>query len=223
MRFRSVYVSSMWLALLPGMFFLTGCFQQGGTTVGIEGTRWYINGKITYPESPAEGLLLNVRMVNATFEDAKDPDFDPEANTRQFLDHLSEYVRAGVRAFTLNLQGGFPGYEGAVNSAFRPDGTLRPSYLNRMEKVIRAIGRENAVVILGCYYQRQDQILQDSTAVRQGIVNVVQWIRHRGFRNVLLEIANEYPHPGFDHAILRRPEGIVRLIRLVHREDPELL
>lgn len=223
MRRRFRWSRSAWLVCFTILFAFTGCSRQAGPSVEIRNARWYLNGKITYPGAPAEGLLQNVRMVNSTFEDANDPAFDSAANTRHFLDHLPEYVGSGVRAFTLNLQGGFPGYEGAVNSAFRPDGSLRPEYLARMEQVIRAIGKEGAVVILGCYYQRQDQILQDSTAVEQGIRNVVRWLRNRRLGNVVLEIANEYPHRGFDHAILHQPEGVARLINLAHRTNPNLL
>jgi hypothetical protein len=42
-------------------------------------------------------------------------------------------------------------------------------------------------VILGCFYQRQDQILKDEEAVRAGVVNTVQWIQARGFGNVVLK------------------------------------
>jgi hypothetical protein len=45
-----------------------------------------------------------------------------------------------------------PGYEGAVNSAFNPDGSLRPHYLQRVRRVIEACDRQGIVVILGCYY-----------------------------------------------------------------------
>src|SRR5690606_39949205 len=99
------------------------------TRVAIDGTRWAINGEVTYAGAPAEGLLLNVRMVNATFEDRNKPGFDPDANTAAFLKALPEYVEHGVKAFTLCLQGGMPGYEGADNSAFTANGSLRPEYM----------------------------------------------------------------------------------------------
>jgi len=78
------------------------------------------------------------------------------------------------------------------------------------------------VVILGCYYQRQDQILKDEDAVRTGVINAVKWIRANGFTNVVLEIANEYGHSGFDHRLLQAPEGIAELIRLAKQTAPEL-
>jgi len=55
------------------------------TSVSLVDGRWHINGAVTYPGTPAEGLLMNVRTVNATFEDANRLDFDPDANTRDFL------------------------------------------------------------------------------------------------------------------------------------------
>jgi len=123
----------------------------------------------------------------------------------------------------LNLQGGFPGYEGARNSAFEPDGSLRPSYLERVQRVIEACDRQGIVVILGCFYQRQDQILRDADAVRTAVRNTVRWIRGEGFTNVLLEIANEYDHSGFDHDLIRTPEGEVELMRVARENAPGLL
>jgi CubicO group peptidase (beta-lactamase class C family) len=193
------------------------------TRVAIVGGRWRLNGQATYPGARAEGLLMNVRMVNAVFEDRNRPDFDPEANTDRFLACLPEYTDRGVRAFTVCLQGGMPGYEGARNSAFDPDGSLRPSYLKRVRRVIEACDRQGVVVILGCYYQRQDQVLKDEEAVKAGVVNVAQWVKDIGFTNVVLEVANEFPHAGFDHRILRTAEGEVELLRLARRAAPALL
>jgi CubicO group peptidase (beta-lactamase class C family) len=193
------------------------------TRVAIVDGIWHLNGRPTYGGARAEGLLMNVRMVNAVFEDRKRPDFNPDANTDKFLAQLPDYAAHGIRAITLCLQGGYPGYEGAENSAFRPDGSLRGSYLWRVRRAIEACDRQGMAVILGCYYQRQDQILRDESAVRAGVVNVAQWIKTNGFTNVVLEIANEFPHSGFDHRILKTAEGQVELIRLAKQTAPGLL
>src|SRR4030095_3026717 len=103
------------------------------TRMSIVEGRWHINGEVTYRGAKAEGVLLNVRVVKGTFEDRNRPDFDPEANADEFIRQVPDYVAHGVRAFTLNLQGGMPGYEGAVNSAFNADGSLRESYLRRVK------------------------------------------------------------------------------------------
>jgi hypothetical protein len=195
------------------------------TRVSLKGTQWLINDQPTNAGSAAEGLLMNVRMVNATFEDrsGQQPDFDADANTDEFIAQLPEYASYGVNAVTLCLQGGMPGYEGAVNTAFEANGTLRPEYLQRVERAIRACDEQGLVVILGCYYQRQSAQLQDAEAVRAGLVHVAQWIQAQKFTNVTLEVANEYPHRGFVHPIIREAEGQASLISLVKQTNPSLL
>ena len=201
--------------------------EASHTQVSIAGATWQLNRTVTYPSTAAEGRLMNVRMVNAVFEDANDATrpkgFDPDANTRAFIRMLPAYVSQGARAFTISLQGGDPGYEGAVNTAFAPDGSLRESYLARVARVIEAADRHGAVVILGCFYQRQDQTLRNEDAVRAGVANVARWIRDNRFTNVVLEIANEFGHAGFDHPLLRSAEGQVELIRLAKQTAPDLL
>jgi hypothetical protein len=209
--------------LYTTIFLSAVSIAAGGTTVSIDGTQWQISSKTTYPGTAAEGLLMNVRMVNSTFEDRKRTDFDSDKNTARFISKIPEYSSYGVRAFTLNLQGGFPGYEGAVNSAFRPDGTLRENYLSRIKRVIEECDKSGMVVILGLFYQRQDQILRDEQAVKSGVVNAVNWVKENGFTNVVIEIANEYEHGGFDYDIIKTAEGEVELIRLAKKTMPGLL
>jgi hypothetical protein len=194
----------------------------GDTRVSIDGDRFRINGSLTYQGRPAEGALMNVRMVNSVFEDTKRPQFDPARNTAEFVQRMDEYVYLGVRAFTVSLQGGYPGYEGARNSAFLADGGLRSTYLARVERVIEEAAGLKAVIILSLFYQRQDQVLEDEDAVRAGVANAVDWIRKKGYRNVILEIANEYGHRGFDHAILRSDGGVAGLIRLAKNRHAAL-
>jgi hypothetical protein len=187
---------------------------------------------------------MNVRMVNAVFEDDRPHDvrpaalpaaFDPDTNTDQFIGRLPEYVAAGVRAFTLNLQGGSPNYEGAHNSAFDQDGSLRPGYLARVARVLDAADREGALIILGLFYQRQHareptrlpRALAGRAAIRAAVVNVVRWLGEHGSTNVLLEISNEYAHAGFanwqDGAWLQSPAGQIELIALARATEPGLL
>jgi hypothetical protein len=193
------------------------------TSISIAETGWQLNGEITYTGAKAEGLLMNVRMVNATFEDRNRSDFDSDANTQAFMDHIADYGEHGIRAFTLCLQGGMPGYEDALNSAFEPDGSLREGYLARVERVIRACDEIGIAVILGCFYQRQDQLLQDADAVELAAVNAVRWVGDRRFENVVIEVANEHAHRGFTHDIIRRPDEHAELILRVKKANPDLI
>src|SRR5262249_33267112 len=47
--------------------------------------------------------------------------------------------------------------------------------------------------------------------------------RRSGLRNVVLEIANEFDHGGFDHRLIRTVEGQLELIRLAKKTAPDLL
>ncbi len=196
--------------------------QAAHTRITIANGEWHLNGRVTYPGTRAEGLLMNVRMVNATFEDLNRADFDPIANVKSFIAAVPDYLAHGVRAFTLNLQGGWPGYAGALNSAFSSDGSLRPSYLQRVGQVIDACDRQGAAIILGCFYQAQDQVLSDDEALRRGVAAAASWVRDSGFRNVMLEIANEFGFEGFSHNMLKAPKGQVELIDIAKRVAPEV-
>jgi hypothetical protein len=191
--------------------------------VTIAEKRWHIDGNVTYPGAAAEGLLMNVRMVNSTFEDRNRTDFDPDANTETFLKAIPSYYEYGIRAFTLCLQGGMPGYEDAFNSAYESDGSLRESYLARVERVIRACDDIGIAVILGCLYQRQDGIFPGGSAVQQAVINTVQWVGDTGFQNVVIEVANEHAHRGFTHDIIRRPDEHAEMILRVKEANPDLI
>jgi hypothetical protein len=112
----------------------------GQTRVGIKGSKFTINGEITYTAASGfpgaarriEGTLVNVRAVQAIFDDANyprsgskahpydshgfgpvafdypDAPYSPQRNLREFLAALPTWRKCGVLAFTVNLQGGGP-------------------------------------------------------------------------------------------------------------------
>jgi len=186
---------------------LSGCGRSSTrTVVSIKNDKWYINGRITNEGSPAEGLLMNVRMVNSVFEDRGDKlpeefqDFKPGKNTDNFISKLPEYISSGVNAFTIGLQGGMPGYEGAINTAFEGDGKLRPDYMQRVERIIKEADKNSGIIILSCFYQRQHShsgMLYSRADIFNAVENTVNWIKNKRFGNVVLEISNEFMHDGF--------------------------
>jgi len=126
------------------------------TAVSIVGDEFRINGRPTYPGRVwdghrIQGLLLNSRMVQGIFDDRNPetvknwayPDtgkWDAGRNTREFIAAMPEWRRRGLLAFTINLQGGSPqGYSKDQpwhNSAFEADGSLRPDYMNRLQRIL---------------------------------------------------------------------------------------
>ncbi len=206
------------------------------TRVSIRGDKWYFNDSIVNKGTPAEGLLMNVRMVNSVFEDRGNgfekiiPVFDPMANTEAFIRKIPEYVSCGVNAFTISLQGGTPGYEGAINSAFEADGTLHAEYMNRIAMVIKACNEHGVVVILSCFYQRQHShisALNGKEAISNAFDNTVKWVKENHFRNVVLEVSNEYRHGGYrnwtDGNWLISEKGQIELIKRAKSLHPSLL
>jgi hypothetical protein len=201
------------------------------TDVAIRQDQFLINGRPTYQGRTwnghkIEGLLMNSRMVQGIFDD-RNPDtvskwaypdtkkWDPERNVREFIAAMPEWRKHGLLAFTLNLQGGSPeGYSKSQpwdTSGFTPDGTLRPDYLKRLERILNRADELGMVAIVGYFYFGQDQRVSDEAAVRRAVGNATKWILDRDYRNVLVEIANETNVRAYDHEILK-PGRIHELI-----------
>ena len=210
---------------------------QRKTTVHIDGDAFLINGEPTYPGRrhggrKVEGLLLNARMVQGIFDDLNpttrgrwaypDGPWDAERNTNELIAAMPSWHAAGLRAFTLNLQGGSPeGYSQEQpwhNSAFAADGTLRADYLGRLRRVLDAADDLGMAVILGLFYFGQDGRLCDEQAVIGAALAITDWLLAQAYAHVLVEIANEVDVPRYSHAILRA-ERTHELIALVQRRS----
>jgi hypothetical protein len=130
-----------------------GSAAAGATVVGIRGSQFTINGQPTYtaaqgfPHANANlaGTLLNIRAVQAIFDDANYPGrgsrgnpypahtmddgiwdypdgpYSAERNLREFLEALPQWRKCGILAFTVNLQGGGP-----VDGNFGENAPMQP-------------------------------------------------------------------------------------------------
>jgi hypothetical protein len=231
---------------LSGVAALPSLASTGGrTSIGIRGDQFLINGEPTYKGrtwngNRIEGLLMNSRMVQGIFDDANPatvqrwayPDtgkWDPLRNTREFIAAMPEWRRHGLLSFTLNLQGGSPqGYskdQPWISSAFKPDGTLDQAYLRRLELILNRADELGMAPILGYFYFGQDERLQDDEAVRRGVEEATAWILERGWRNVLVEIANECDNRGYEQPLLRagRIHELIDLVKSMKRSGRRLL
>jgi hypothetical protein len=210
------------------------------TTVSIVGEDFHLNGRPTYEGRTwkghrIEGLLMNSRMVQATYDDLNPetakrwayPDsgqWDADRNVSEFIAAMPEWRAHGLLAVTVNFQGGSPeGYSKTQpweNSAFAPDGSLRPAFAARMRRVLDAADKNGMVVILGYFYFGQDQRLKDETAVIRATDEATKWLLDGGWRNVLVEVNNETNVKAYDHAILK-PERIHELIERVRKTEKD--
>jgi hypothetical protein len=230
--------------LLPAMivlFFGTASFRAGDiprrTVVEIKGNKFIINGTATFKGrtwegNTIEGLLPNSRMVQGIFDDLSPetksqwayPDtrhWDPERNTNEFVAAMGEWRSFGLLSFTINLQGGSPmgyGNKNWINTAYHDDGSLRPDYFLRLEKILDRADELGMVPIVGMFYFGQDQHLNDEAAVVSAVDNVIAWLFSKGYRNVLIEINNECNAKSYDHDLLK-PERVHELILRVRGKE----
>ncbi len=228
MRTPSLILSGLMLLASPVF-----AAAPGRTEVSIVGEKFLINGQPTYAGRSwsgvsIEGRLMNSRMVQGMFDDLNPetrarwtfPDrapWDAERNTREFIAAMPEWRRHGLLAFTLNFQGGSPeGYSRLQpwhNSAFTPEGTLRPEYTVRTKRILDRADEFGMVVILGLFYFGQDERLKDEAAVIRAVDTAVEWVLAGGWRHVLIEVNNEC-NVRYDHAILQ-PDRVHELISRV--------
>lgn len=227
----------------------TALAQPRRTVVSAVGAAVHINGVPTYQGRAwttaegetisLEGLLLNARLVQGLFDDLNPdtrgqwayPDtgrWDPDRNTSEFIEAMAVWRAHGLLGFTLNLQGGCPyGYcrqQPWENSAFAPDGSLRPAYFARLARVLDRADELGMVVLLGYFYFGQDDRLTDEAAVTRAVDLATAWVLERGYTNVLVEVNNEC-NVNYDHAILRcdRVHELIERVRQARDDGRSLL
>src|SRR5918996_1467300 len=177
------------------------------TTISIANGGFALNGAPTYAGRSwkghrIEGLLFNSRMANAI-----DGDWDAERSTREFVAALPSYRAHGLLAVCINIQGGSPQgsswHQPWKIGGFTADGTIKPAWAARLDKVIKACDGLGMAVILGLFYGKQNPTLKDEAAVKAAVTNTVDWLLQQNATNVLLEIGNEVDLPNvFVHPII---------------------
>ncbi len=233
---------SLFLGALIG---LSLAATHSKTIVSIAGEDFHLNGRPTYAGREwkghrIEGLLLNSRMVQATYDDlnpesakrwayADTGKWDAERNVSEFIAAMPQWKAHGLLAVTVNFQGGSPeGYSKTqpwISGAFAEDGSLRADFTGRMKRVLDAADANGMVVILGYFYFGQDQHLKDETAVIHATDEATNWLLDGGWKNVLVEVNNETNVKAYDHDILRpnRIHELIERVRETERDGRRLL
>jgi hypothetical protein len=202
--------------------------------IAIDGTRFLADGKPTYQGTewqtkPIEGLLMNSRMIQAIFDDECQhtrkswvyPDtgvWDPDRNTNEFCAQLPTYRAYGLLAVTVGLQGGGAifapeVYDHYVNSAYRPDGTLKQAYFDRLLRIIRAADSTGMAVIVNYFYSKQVSRIPKDKVILAITEHMTDWLLRTGHRNILVDVANE-SGDWWNRPVLE-PENIHNIIDIV--------
>jgi hypothetical protein len=213
--------------------------------VNISGTEFLLDNQPTYPSRQYEGhsiqgMLFNVRAVQATFDDANPttqshwtyPDtghWDPDRNVTEFCAALPLWQDHGVLAFTINFQGGGPLYVPEIyqhydNNGFTPAGELKPAYADRMARVLARADELGMVVIVGLFYWVFLLKMKNIEAIWRAADEALTFLKDTGHRNLLIEIANEIDvvMDHLDYSIFA-PDRIHQMIEKLRADHPHFL
>jgi len=241
---KSPVALSLFLALAAGPL-LAGEIATGKMLgPGYEARAFYVRegkgpwrktytGKQFRPE--AAGRLMNLRIAQGLFDDEwlTEAPFNPEENTNRLIAALDTYREHGILAINVSLQAGNAGYarecelvkrqpqakfgpgKGCLTSAFRPDGSLKEPWLRRLLRLQRELDRRGMILDLMYFYQGQDEVLENTTAIDRAVRNATDWLIDNNCRNVIIEIANEHDVDRYDHDkyIHREMGSLIELAR----------
>ena len=195
----------------------------------------------TYTGGPfrgkVRGSLALVRVTQAIFDDEwlTERPFDPGANTDRLIESLDIYKQHGVAGIVVSLQGGNPGYAddsngvqrgvsadlgekaGALVSAYNPDGSLKPEWTARLDRLLIAANQRGLIVCLVLFQQDQDEVLESPEAIVTAAGNVARHLIERDARNVIVDVADAWDEPEgrWDHRrfVPRYVEYLIRAVR----------
>jgi hypothetical protein len=238
------FTRRQWLAT-AGIAATGQAASKGKTRVEIRGEQFFLNGRPTYAGRvyegmKIEGLLFNSRMIQGIYDDEnpgtrqrwKYPDtgkWDPERNTREFIANMPKWKAHGMLGFTVGLQGGSPqGYSKEqpwLNSAFAADGSLKPAYMSRLERILDRADALGMVSIVNYFYFGQDEHLNDDAAVRRAARDTTVWLLEKGYRNILVDLVNESDNRGYQQPLLKsdRVHELIREVREISVQGRRLL
>jgi len=177
-------------------------FPPATPRLQVEGELLYLDGR-PYP-------LWGLRTANQLEDDA---------HVQDLINNLDTYMEHGVNAVAPFLQGG----NGGTTNAFLPNGELDEQVMTRLLALLEETARRGMVVVVGFFYVERAPLLESAAAVERAVEQVTA--RLRPYRHVIFNLVNEFHLPDFDKAAypFRRPEGILRLLDIVHSIDPERL
>jgi len=180
----------------------------------------------TYKDKPYRKQARGKLMVLTFYRALLNEGVSAHTNTGRLIANLDFYKAHGVGAIAVSLQGGGPGHAGADGvpsgetgesvdaSAFRPDGSLKPDWLGRLEELITAADERGMVVCLTYFHHSQDEIFESPRAMVQGARNITDWLIEKDFRNVIIDVASEWDlvDQSWDH-LRFVPDNIDRIIQ----------
>ncbi len=203
------HMKRLFSAIAATLLFLS---PVDAATVSLQGNRVLIDGELVD--------VYGIRTASALVSDR---------TTDHLIGQLDEYKSYGVNAVTVFYMGSSGGHY----DPFTPDGEdwLHPEFRDRMDRIIEACDERGMIVIAGIFYQWKNieispRSLRDWDAARNAVATVARHLRKKGYRNVMLNIANEQNSGVYvdePWGRVRNVEDLLELVRIAKREHPELI
>ena len=195
-------------------------------------TKWQLTYSGSRYRRQARGRLMTLRLNQSLFDNEwfDEKRLDCVSNTKRVIAALDFYKAHGVLAIIANLQAEDISYgEGAdeiliecgkdkmsLISAFTADGSLKISWMSRLESLLLATSQRGMVVGLTYFHSAQDEIFNGPEAIVSATNNITDWLVEKNFRNVVINVADEWDLGGgtWNHARFI-PENIDRLVEII--------
>jgi len=120
----------------------------------------------------AQGKLLGVQWANALLADDAGATLDP----------LKSH---GVLLVSIALQS-------AQLNAFRPDGSLLPESMERLERLLRELDRREMVAEIVLFQHAPEEHFESNEAIAAAARNVTEWLIDHNHRNAILSVATRF-------------------------------
>jgi hypothetical protein len=180
-----------------------------GNVLSISGTQFLLDG------APFD--MWGVRVSSASQD---------QALTNDLISNLDDYLAHGVNTITVFYMGS----SGGSDDPFSNDGTsIDAGDQSRMLQIIDAADQRNMVVVVGIFYQKvvaADKNLSGWTASQEAVRTVVNALEASGYRNVIINIANEQNSSSYSDdpwSRVRNTVDLIAMCNIVHTEAPGLL
>jgi hypothetical protein len=175
---------------------------------------------------------VNSRMIQGIFDDANPATrqqwayrdtgvWDPQRNTNEFIAMFPTYAAKGLEMVTVGLQGGAPRLTAQHPenvTAFKPNGSLKSTWMYRLDRVITAAAEHHLKVDVSLFYFWQAHRVNTDAGIVRAVTNITDFLVRHGYTNVVVEICNECDNPHYTHANLR-PTRVWSLIELVQERS----
>ncbi|MGQ9629447.1 MAG: hypothetical protein ACUVXI_03915 [bacterium] len=202
---------------------------MGINKIEVKGKAFTLNGE--------DFDMWGVRVANA---------LENDMCTSTLISALDDYIAHGVNTVSISLMGAKTGSANPFNCDGRfnrndigslqykglgdADGIAENNpYLDRASAIISEADRRRMAVCLCVFYQVRINQLSSNEAIEEATRQVARWINHHGFANLIVDLVNEYGHPGFAdrticYGISERlsPDGAERLIELFKEVAPKV-